>query len=649
MTREFSLFAATEKIGWMTVTADDRGSDNDFKVRWHVDDNGRGARLEEQVSVDASWVPLNWTIQGTSLMGGSVIESLQTNAGRAMWTSQADDGDVPWDGNAAYVPCDGTGWSWMLLAQATLHNGGQLPLLPSGQATTSIVDTLQEDGVRVIELSGVTLNPKYILQHTDGALDGLMDEQMLLVSPRLEDAAQRLSEIRERLALERLTRISARAKITDAPVVRLANVRVLDVEAGTLLPNTHVLIRHGKIASIGGSTDSPEALEIECQGMTLMPGLHDMHAHVFGPDTLLNIAAGVTNVRDMGNHPERLADLTAAINAGELLGPAITPAGLIEGRSPYSAKLGRIVSSQDEAVEAVHWYADHGYTMVKLYNSMHPEWVPATAKAAHSLGMRVLGHVPAFSTAEQSVLDGYDEITHLNQLALGWLLEPGEDSRTPLRLTALTRASELELDDPRISRTIELFTSRGIGVDTTAFIIERLMMSRSRETIEADAPFLDHMPPAYQRDRRRTYVPASGPEELETYRKAFLRLLEIMGLLHREGIKLWPGTDDGTGFPLHRELELYVQAGMSPHEVLRRATADCADHLGHGLTRGRIKEGYDADVILIDGDPLQNISAVRRVALVAVSGELFAPERIYQDMGIEPFATAPLIPHHVQS
>ena len=128
---------------------------------------------------------------------------------------------------------------------------------------------------------------------------------------------------------------------------------------------------------------------------------------------------------DLVPAPVSSGNLSARIDAGELPGPRIWRAGLLEGRSPYSARIGLIANSQDEAIAHVRWYADHGYRMIKIYNSMNPDWVKAIAAEAHRLGLRVNGHVPAFMSPDRAILDGYDEITHVNQLALGWVLKPG--------------------------------------------------------------------------------------------------------------------------------------------------------------------------------------------------------------------------------
>src|SRR5690606_3723541 len=204
---------------------------------------------------------------------------------------------------------------------------------------------------------------------------------------------------------------------------------------------------------------------------------------------------------------------------------------------------------------------------------------------------------------------GYDEVAHINQLMLGWLIREGEDTRTPLRLTAMAPAADLDVDSEPVRRTIALMRERRIALDTTAVILERLMLSRAGTVAEGDAAYLDHMPIGYQRYRRRSFVTVDSPADDARYRAAFDRLIDTLRLLHENGIRLLPGTDDGTGFTVHRELELYVRAGMSPAEVLRNATLGMEEYLGRAHELGSIEQGKLADFFLIAGDPTRDISA----------------------------------------
>jgi hypothetical protein len=280
---------------------------------------------------------------------------------------------------------------------------------------------------------------------------------------------------------------------------------------------------------------------------------------------------------------------------------------------------------------------------IKIYNSMNPEWVQPLATEAKRLGLRTVGHVPAFTTPDHMLEAGYNEITHINQLMLGWLLNPGEDTRSPLRLTAMARAADLDLSSARVSHTIALMKEKQAGLDSTISIIEQLMTSRAGTVPENAAAYLDHMPVGYQRYRRRSYVNFKDKAEEDRYDHAFAKVVEALALLHREQIPLWPGTDDTIGFSLHRELELYVKAGMSPAEALRVATYDCDRYLARDQLYGSIERGKQADFILTPGDPSKDIRALHSIRMVVKGGVVYFPSELHAALGIAPFATPPKI------
>jgi hypothetical protein len=366
-----------------------------------------------------------------------------------------------------------------------------------------------------------------------------------------------------------------------------------------------------------------------------------MHAHNNLWSGLFYLGAGVTTTRDMGNVNFLLLDLMKRLDSSELPGPHIVPSGFLEGRSPYSARLGFIPDTLEQGRNDVHWYADRGYIQIKIYNSMNPDWVKSLSDEARSVGLRTVGHVPAFMSPDRAIEDGYNEITHVNQLMLGWLLNPGEDTRTPLRLTGMARAADLDLSSDRVRHTIELMKSHHVGLDTTAVILERLMMSRAGEVATGDAPYLSHMPIGYQRYRKRSFVNFKDEAEQQRYQKAFGKIIDTLSLLHREGIALWPGTDDATGFTLHRELELYVMAGIPSEQVLKMATFDCDKYLNRDQLFGSLERGKRADFFLIPADPTKDISAVRQIEMVMKNGVVYFPQEIYRSLGIEPFAPPP--------
>lgn len=625
-------------------------SGNRISVDYLVDNNGRGPRHREEIVIGPGEVPVSYSIQGRSLMGGAVAETYRWENGRATWQSQADSGETAAPQPRLYVVNDDSPYALAVYARALLADPDhRIDVLPAGQLSLERVREMtigtgeRAIPVTIYRIDGIDLAPDYVVLDRDNRLFAAGGA----IRRGWEGQARAISRLLAELGAEQARTLQQRlAHRFDGPV-RVRNVRIFDPREGRLSPVSTVVFMGDRIAQIlpgleQGDAPAGQAV-IEGEGGTLVSGLHDMHSHNNLRSGLFYLAAGITSVRDQGNQNASILRLMRQLDAGTVAGPRIVRNGFIEGRSPFSARTGIVVDSEAAAVDAVRFYADRGYWQIKIYNSMNPAWVPAMAAEAHRRGLTVTGHVPAFTNPDEMIRAGYDEIAHINQLMLGWLIEPGEDTRTPLRLTAMARAATLDLASPRVQATVALMRERNIAQDTTAVILERLMLSRAGTVADGDALYLDHMPIGYQRYRRRTFVPLDTPDADAAYRRAFDRIVETLGLLHRNGIRLLPGTDDGTGFTVHRELELYVRAGISPAETLRIATLGMEEYMGRAHELGSIERGKLADFVLVAGDPTRDISAMRRPRMTVRGGVVYFPNEIYSALGIRPFTEPPAL------
>jgi hypothetical protein len=270
----------------------------------------------------------------------------------------------------------------------------------------------------------------------------------------------------------------------------------------------------------------------------------------------------------MGNDNKVLAKLIDRIDSGEIGGPRVIRSGFIEGKSPFSANNGILVDSQQAAIDAVRWYAARGYWQIKIYNSMNPAWVPAMVKEAHALGLRVAGHVPAFATADQMIEAGYDEMTHINQFMLGWVIGEKEDTRTLFRLTALKRLPALDLASAKVQHTIDLMANGHKAIDPTLGIHENLLLNRDGKVPPGAVDYIDHLPIGERRDMLKAWIDTSTPGDDAAYRGAFEKIIATTKMLHDRGVFIVFGTDTGGSFTYHRELELYQRAGMTAPEIL---------------------------------------------------------------------------------
>lgn len=641
------LIANGENVGYLKASA----NGDTYEVDYHVDNNGRGPKHHETIVLGEHALPLAWSVTGTSLMGGQVAERYRWHDGVAEWNSQADSGRSAQPQPTLYITNDSSPWAMWTYAKALLAAPGhRLDVLPSGRMQLELVGTLALPGqagappvqARLLRLSGLDLEPHYLAVDADDALLADIDDDAVAI----RDGYQaQLATLTDAVKAQQFAHAQALQRQLAHPLTHglwLRNVHVFDPITGLRSEALNLHVADGHIVSMDAQwRPAPGDRVYDGGGGTVIPGLHDMHSHSTLSSGLWYLAAGVTNTRDMGNDNAFLLDLTARIERGEIAGPRIVRNGFLEGRSPYSARNGFVVGSLDDALKDVAWYKDHGYWQIKLYNSMNPAWVAPIAARAHALGMGVTGHVPAFTNADAMIAAGYDEITHINQLMLGWVLAPEEDTRTPLRLTAMKRVADLDLDAPQVRRTLELMRQRDIALDTTDVILERLMLSRAGHVLPADAPYLSHMPIAYQRYRQRTFVPDLDPQTDAQYRQALDKTLQLIGRLHRQGTVLLPGTDDTTGFTVHRELELYVAAGLTPQQALRAGTWQSEQHFGRTDRLGSVHPGKQADFVLLPGDPTTDIAAIRQPTLVVKDRQLYLPAEIYRALGVEPFAPPP--------
>jgi len=368
----------------------------------------------------------------------------------------------------------------------------------------------------------------------------------------------------------------------------------------------------------------------------VLPGLWDMHTHIFPGDGLIHIAAGVTSVRDLANDTEQLLTLKKKIEANKEIGPRITMSGFMDGRGPYAGPTKVFVDTETEARSAIENYARLGFTGIKVYSSIKPELVPKIIELAHAKGLRVSGHVPAFMTAEQFVGAGADEIQHANFLFLNFLFDEVKDTRTPARFTAVAdRAATVDLKSERVRAFIKLLKDKKIVVDPTLSIFEGMFTDRPGTISTSFAPIADRLPPQIRRGLLIGGLPVPEGKD-ERYRASAKALLRMVKMLHDAGVPIVAGTDSLAGFALHRELELYNEAGIPANEVLKLATIGAARIMKRDGELGSIAPGKLADLILVDGNPATRISDIRRVSLVVKDGNVYEPAVLYKNIGVRP-------------
>jgi hypothetical protein len=416
-------------------------------------------------------------------------------------------------------------------------------------------------------------------------------------------------------------------------------VRIFDSEQAMTREDQTVVIEGERIVQAGASASiqpPKDAERIDGRGKTLLPGLFDMHVHAQPLDGLLNIASGVTSVRDMGNSIEELQSLQTQWQSGVAIGPRVWKSGFIDGPGPFQAPTGLYVSTEEEAQAAVKRYADLGYVQIKLYSSLKPELVPGIAKAAHERGLRLSGHVPNGMIASQFVEAGADELQHINFIFLNFLASQVKDTRTPERFTAVgANAAKLDLDSKAVKEFIELLQKRHTTVDVTLATFEGMFTARPGSISPDFAPVLSRLPAQVQRNAYTGGLPATGAND-QLYRDSYQAFLRMTKRMYDAGIPILAGTDALAGLMLHRELELEVKAGIPAAKALQIATFNAAKLLKQDKELGSIVPGKRADLFLVEGNPLERISDIRRCRMVMKNGALYKSSDVYASVGIKP-------------
>ena len=653
---------AGETLRYLLTTSDghkageqvvERGDDGRTRVRFIFKDNGRGPELEEQFRLAADGSFLDYEVKGQAEMGGPVDERFLRDGDRAQWRSTAESGSAIVSGTAFYMPRDSSYAPISASIGAAARAGGQIALLPSGTLSQRKLDevVVTRDGARrpvqLLSQTGVWLTPSFYwatVEPVPRLFAAIYPGWSVAIEEGWQGNVELLAKHQRAAEVALLKDNAARLQQPLRGLTVVRNARVFDSVTARLGEPSDVYVLRGRITAVwpAGTRGHDADAEIDAAGRVLLPGLFDMHGHVGRWQGGLHLAAGVTTVRDMGSDNTKLQQILDESARGELLMPQIVACGFLEGESPFSSRLGRAVKTLSEATDVVDWYALRGYRQLKIYNSFPRAILRETVAYAHSRGMRVSGHVPAFMRAQDVVEQGFDEIQHINQLLLNFLVTPETDTRTLERFyLPAEKLSTFDFESKPARDFIALLKQRGTVIDPTLATFD-FIKQRDGEVSAPYRTVMPHLPANVQRGFLSGGMKIPDDATAARYRASFERMVEFVGHAYRAGISVVAGTDAIAGFTLHSELELYVKAGIPPSQALQIATLNGAKYTGTLHERGSIEVGKLADLVLIDGDPTRDIAELRKVALVITQGKLIRPTHVYESLGIKPFVqTAP--------
>ena len=289
--------------------------------------------------------------------------------------------------------------------------------------------------------------------------------------------------------------------------------------------------------------------------------------------------------------------------------------------------------NSEQAPEWVHRYHDAGFQQIKIYSSVKKENLEAVAAEAHKLGMTVTGHVPQGLNGFDAVTAGMDQINHISYVVQMMAPEIPGGGPAANRPEVLNALRNFDPDSEASRKAIQFLKSHGTVVDPTLTVFE-MFQRTGRKPLASFEPGVARVAPALSTQLRNV---GPGPARADLGEARFATSLKAVAALHRAGVPIVVGTDQTVpGHSVHREMELYVEAGFTPMEALQAATMVPARVMGLEKEVGTLEVGKRADLVILGANPLENISNIRRTETVIQGGAIYDCRSLWRSVGFQP-------------
>ncbi|HYV06276.1 MAG TPA: amidohydrolase family protein [Blastocatellia bacterium] len=444
----------------------------------------------------------------------------------------------------------------------------------------------------------------------------------------------------------------------EAPVVVLTHVRVIDGTGAAPVEDQTIVIRDGKIQSIGPSLQGApanlpaNAQNIDLRGYTALPGLVGMHNHMFFPMggsppmysnmgisfPRLYLALGVTTIRTTGSvAPFTDLEIKRLIDSGRMLGPKMhITAPYLEGRGSFTPVMHELRDAED-ARKMVNFWADQGATSFKAYMNITRAELRAAVEEAHKRGLKVTGHLCSIGYREAAEI-GIDNLEHGLYADSEFVPNKQPDQCPGGAVNASLR--QLDLNSPAAQETIRTLVAKNVAITSTLPVFEAGSAPLVQSGIGAASALLNpRVLNVMSTDARVRYLTArarvsSDPGNAALLRKAmdFERAFVKAGGLLIAGLDPTGNGGIVAGFGDLREVELLVEAGFTPLDAIKIASFNGARFLGEDAHIGSIAVGKQADLMLVRGNPAVNISDIEKVEIVFKDGVGYDSEKLIQSV-----------------
>ncbi|MGC1671967.1 MAG: amidohydrolase family protein [Candidatus Acidiferrales bacterium] len=643
---KFILHKFEQPIGQETYEVTRDGDSLRVKMDFKFTDRGSPVPLTASFRGAADWTPEEFEIKGNNSRSTTIDDAVEVQPekvrvrDREKWTESARPSQF--FTIAGYAPA--TMQMLMVRYWATHGSPAQLATLPSAAVR------IQRRGQDTIKIDGKEQTfDRYTVQGLIWGMETLwFDSSRNLVAEISTDAEfDHFEAIRDGYEsglgtfvgragadeMAALADISKGISGSRAEKIALVGGTLIDGTGSAPVPDSVVLIEKGRIVDAGpksrvkipGGTQ-----EIDARGKFILPGLWDMHSHFeqveWGP---IYLAAGATTVRDCGNEFEFITAVRDAIANGHGLGPRILAAGIVDGSGPLAIGVAR-VDTPEAAKMWVDKYHDAGFQQMKIYSSVKLKEVKDVAAEAHRLGMTVTGHVPEGLTAYQVIEAGQDQINHIQYIA-DIMIPPLPENAT--RTDRRNAEANIDLNSPEAKKAVSFLVQHKTVLDPTVALFEFFTASSAKPPVSIE-PGVVKVAPELQAILAEAGPPSPNAAVQE---KIVQKYIAIIGALHRAGVPIVAGTDQTVpGYSLYREIELYAQAGFTRMEAIQAATIVPARVMGLEKELGTVEAGKRADVIIVDGNPLESIHNIRKVEFVITNGVMYNCAELWRSVGFKP-------------
>jgi imidazolonepropionase-like amidohydrolase len=441
---------------------------------------------------------------------------------------------------------------------------------------------------------------------------------------------------------------------TEAPIIALTHVRVIDGTGAAARDDQTIVINGGKIESIGPSANArvPTAAQtLDLTGYTVLPGLVGMHNHMFFPMggsppmysnmgtsfPRLYLALGVTTIRTTGSvAPYTDLEIKRLIDAGRMIGPKMyVTAPYLEGRGSFTPVMHEL-TGPDDARRMVNYWADLGATSFKAYMNISRAELRAAVEEAHKRGLKVTGHLCSIGYKEAAEI-GIDNLEH-GLMANSEFVANKQPDQCPQGVSASLR--QLDINGAAAQETIRTLVAKNVAITSTLPVFEAGGATLAQSGIGASSALLNpRVLNVMSTDARVRYLQARARVSAETNYIALLRkAMEFEVAFVKAGGLLVAGLDPTgnggivAGFGDLREVELLVEAGFTPVEAVKIASFNGAKLLGEDSRIGSIAPGKQADLMVVKGNPATNINEIEKVEIVFKDGVGYDSEKLIQSV-----------------